>query len=435
MSGRSMLAETIARPLGLSRARGGLVAAGNGFSGGTVTRMSVPPRGARNRRRGQRPGWLLLSALLVLAILASATIVFTNKVELLRLAVILSLWAAVLAAFVSVVYRRQSELDQARSRDMKYVYDLQLDREIAARREYELSVEAHLRRQLSRELRTEAGEEMAALRAELISLRSHLETLLGTDLGERPALAAERVTMAPPAQLGRVESSRVTAVITEEFLEITEENVSEETVTEVAITTETIVEEVVEEVSEPAPEVEVTPPAPPESLPEVAQRAESESPIIDVPEEPLPAAPPPPQEPVWQSPEYRGSHRRPNESVPGPTMAPPLRPPAPPQQPTAPWRPPETQPRRGRHWVPEDTSATQPSTPAEPVLATQADALRGRHRDSLDAGAPTQADHREEPPADDQGQHTGGHSVADLLARLQVDTQVGGGGRRRRRED
>ena len=76
--------------------------------------MSVPPRGARNRRRGQRPGWLLLSALLVLAILASATIVFTNKVELLRLAVILSLWAAVLAAFVSVAYRRQSQLDEAR---------------------------------------------------------------------------------------------------------------------------------------------------------------------------------------------------------------------------------------------------------------------------------------------------------------------------------
>ena len=45
---------------------------------------------------------------------------------------------------------------------------------------------------------------MAALRAELISLRSHLEALLGTDLGERPALAAERVAMAPPAQLGRV---------------------------------------------------------------------------------------------------------------------------------------------------------------------------------------------------------------------------------------
>ena len=31
---------------------------------------------------------------------------------------------------------------------MKFVYDLQLDREISARREYELSVESHLRRTL-----------------------------------------------------------------------------------------------------------------------------------------------------------------------------------------------------------------------------------------------------------------------------------------------
>ena len=87
--------------------------------------MTVPPRSARNRRSGRRPGWPLLTALLVLAILASATLVFTTRVELLRLAVILSLWAAVLAAFVSLIYRRQSESDQARARDMKYVYDLQ----------------------------------------------------------------------------------------------------------------------------------------------------------------------------------------------------------------------------------------------------------------------------------------------------------------------
>ena len=107
--------------------------------------MTVPPRGARSRRSGRRPGWLLLSVLLVLAILASSTLVFTNRVELLRLAVILSLWAAVLAAFVSVAYRRQSQLDEARARDMKFVYDLQLDREISARREYELSVESQLR--------------------------------------------------------------------------------------------------------------------------------------------------------------------------------------------------------------------------------------------------------------------------------------------------
>lgn len=407
--------------------------------------MSVPPRGARNRRSGQRPGWQLLTALLVLAILASSTMVFTNKVELLRLAVILSLWAAVLAAFVSVVYRRQSELDQSRARDMKYVYDLQLDREIAARREYELGVETQLRRQLSRELRTESGEEMAALRAELISLRSHLEALLGTDLGGRTALESDRVTMAPPPQLGRVESSRVTAVITEEILEVAEESVTEETiaevtVTEVTITEETVVEETILEEVATAPEVspdvaEVPEPpaveetAPAESVEAEAPTSSIPTPIIEIPEEPVaatPPPPPPPVEPTWQPPEYRGSHRVPTEPAAGPAMAPP-RPPAPPQQPVAPWRPPETQPRRGRHWVPDDARAPQPAAPAEPVLSTQPDATRARHRGEAE-------EQIEQPADDDQAQHTGGHSVADLMARLQVNGQVGGGGRRRRED-
>lgn len=397
--------------------------------------MSVPPRGARNRRSGRRPGWQLLTALLVLAILASSTIVFSNKVELLRLAVILSLWAAVLAAFVSVVYRRQSELDQARARDMKYVYDLQLDREIAARREYELGVEAHLRRQLTRELRTEANEEMAALRAELISLRSHLEAMLGTDLsprpaladpGERPALESDQFAMAPP--LGRVESSRVT-VIQEEILEVTEEAVTEitvtETVTEETVAEETLAEEVPTAAAETAEPVEI--PA------ETPVPVEAASPIIDVPEEPIappapPVAPPatPPPAPAWQPPEYRGSHRRPQEAPAEPAMAPPPpRPPVPPQQPTAPWRPPETQPRRGRHWSAEDTR--EPAPAAEPILAAQSDALRGTHR----AEDPEPA---EQPAEEAAGQHTGGYSVADLMARLQVDAPVSGGGRRRRED-
>lgn len=370
--------------------------------------MSVPPRGARNRRSGRRPGWLLLTALLVLAILASSTIVFSNKVELLRLAVILSLWAAVLAAFVSVVYRRQSELDQARARDMKYVYDLQLDREIAARREYELGVEAHLRRQLTRELRSESSEEMAALRAELISLRSHLEALLGTDLSARPALESDRVAMAPPAQLGRVESSRVTAVIREEIVEVAEETVAEETVIEETIVEETIVEETVIEETVPREAPAEAPVAPP--VPE---------PVAQAPLPPLPAEPVW-QTPVYQPPDYGGSHRRPQETPAGPAMAPPPRPPAAPPQPTAPWRPPEAQPRRGRHSVPEQQ-------PAEPAMGTHADALRGRHRG-------TETELNEQPAEESQGQHTGGYSVADLMARLQVDSQAGGG-RRRRRED
>lgn len=347
--------------------------------------MSVPPRGAKNRRDASRPGWQLLTALLVLAIVASATLVFTNKVELLRLAVILSLWAAVLAAFVTVIYRRQSESDQARARDMKYVYDLQLDREIAARREYELSVEAHLRRQLSQEVRAQAADEMAALRAELASLRTHLEVLLGADLGDRPALefdrAAEPVSMVMPPPPGRVESSRVTVV-------------------EEVTVQETIVEETV-----------------------------VESPIIDVPEEPL--APPPPPPPPVRPVEYRGgSHRRvetigvpptaPPAPPPPPTSpAPPPPPPPPPvtPPPVTPWRPPEAEPRRGRHWTPE---------------AGGAPAARGRHW--VDEAQPPVEPSAATVPDDAEGQHTGGQSVAELIARLQGDRPSGGGGRRRRED-
>jgi hypothetical protein len=154
--------------------------------------MTDLSRGARARRSGRRPGWVLLTALLVLAIGASSALVFTNKVELLKLGVILALWAAVVAAFVSVIYRRQSDVDQARARDLKLVYDLQLDREISARREYELTVESQLRRELATELRAQANDEVSELRAELAALRTNLEILFDAELSDRPALEGER---------------------------------------------------------------------------------------------------------------------------------------------------------------------------------------------------------------------------------------------------
>jgi hypothetical protein len=225
--------------------------------------MTVLNRGARSRRGGRRPGWLLLTVLLVLAIAASSALVFTNRVELLKLAVILALWAAVVAAFVSVIYRRQSDIDQAKARDLKLVYDLQLDREISARREYELSVESQLRRELASELRAQAADEVAGLRAELAALRTNLEILFDADLSHRPAIETERKTVraysdwARDAETtGRVTSSRIDA----------------------------------------------------EDRDDVDVRTE-ESPIIDVPAEPHPP------EYEWASPsEYGGAHRRPSET-------------------------------------------------------------------------------------------------------------------------
>lgn len=426
--------------------------------------MTVLPRGAKSRRGGRRPGWLMLTALLVLAILASVTLVFTSRVELLRLAVILSLWAAVLAAFVSVIYRRQSELDSAKARDMKFVYDLQLDREISARREYELSVEAHLRRQLAGELRAQASDEMAALRTELATLRANLQALLGTDLGDRPALGFDRAAEIPgadprampmPPPPGRVESSRVTPADGDQ-VEVTQIQVTHVEMAQVEVA------QVVEEL----------------------QPAELESPIIDVPEEPLtppapePAPVPPPARapraraphrpqpaeyrPPAPAPDYRGSHRRgagdvgwapPATRPPAPAAArPPVQPVAPtspvpfppaaqvpfpptaqvpfpptsqvPFPPTSPWRPPETKTRPGRHRTTEEPAAQDAPTPAP--------APPGRHRN---------ADESE--PVEPQGQHSGGAPVADLMARLRSDEVAGEtpaaakgdrGGRRRRKD-
>ncbi|BBY86365.1 conserved alanine, arginine and proline rich membrane protein [Mycolicibacterium tokaiense] len=385
--------------------------------------MTVLSRGARARRGGRRPGWALLTVLLILAIGASCALVFTDRVELLRLAVLLALWAAVVAAFVSVIYRRQSDTDAAKVRDLKHVYDLQLDREISARREYELSVEAHLRRELSAELRAQQADEVAALRAELAALRTNLEILFDTDLAHRPALETDRSYQPPKPD--RVASSRI------------------------------------------YPE---TPPEP------------AESPIIDVPEEPLTQQSRGPED------GYRGSHRRLSDET---TWIPPVRPGPPPQvsappPPTPRPAPPQErqQERQAPRPVPRQAPPTQQSAPtpapepkappvqkappepqvppAPPVQKappepqpehTPEPPRRGRHSgtggaDDADAGpevprgrhyapaaeVPTAPPSRHRGPDSEDESASGGQSVAELLARLQA-ANTGSGGRRRRRED
>jgi hypothetical protein len=447
--------------------------------------MTVLSRGARVRRGGRRPGWVLLTALLVLALGASSALVFTDRVELLKLAVILALWAAVAGAFVSVLYRRQSDADQSRVRDLKLVYDLQLDREISARREYELTVESQLRRELASELRAHAADEVAALRAELVALRTHLEVLFDTDFENRPALGSTESEATPRraysdwARNGEsgpvdwVASDRVTSVRND-------------------------------------------PPA---------GRADEAS-IIDVPEEPLlpprqPAAREhvryeAPHEAFYQAPEprFEPRHWPPPHPTPHPTPDPTPEPTPEPQRrdwrPVAAdghWLPPG---RAGSHWsgldssdspaapapepagrrrrarpytpdqyTPDQTAYVQPPTEPPPVYGESGRRARSRHSAEYRDYGVSNFTARSEPPApppppppaaappppppappappklapaapppepasrhrgpespdgsDRRAADTGGQSVADLLARLQV--QPGGGGRRRRRDD
>lgn len=340
--------------------------------------MIDPTRGARLRRSGRKPGWILLTVLLVLAIGASSALVFTNRVELLKLAVILALWAAVVAAFVSVIYRRQSDSDQAKVRDLKLVYDLQLEREISARREYELTVESHLRRELAAELREQSADEVSALRAELAALRANLEYLFDTDLSHRHAIE-DRSQPAlgewtPGADTaGRVSSSRVDS------------------------------DEIPAHVDAHAPDT-------------------VESPIIDVP-----AVPHPEEVPTSPVVEPAGAHRRAAEDAPRlrhrDEPPPPQVPEPPAPEPQMPWMPPPPQP------VPppqtEYVGRRRRDDAAEPV---------GRHY----AGSEPEPEEEFTPepvPPDEEGggAHTGGQSVAELLARLQASPTPGG--RRRRRED
>ncbi|WP_068185543.1 DUF6779 domain-containing protein [Mycobacterium sp. UM_CSW] len=414
--------------------------------------MTVLSRGARVRRGGRRPGWVLLTALLVLAMGASSALVFTNRVELLKLAVILALWAAVAGAFVSVLYRRQSDADQSRVRDLKLVYDLQLDREISARREYELTVESQLRRELASELRAQAEDDLAALRAELSALRTSLEILFDTDLQQRPAIETHE-TEAPR---GRAYSEW-------------------------------------ERIGESNPDW-----VPSDRVASVARDNPDEAAIIDVPEEPLlpPRQPPPPRErfqyDVRQDARYVVSQEPPYMTPPPAPEQPRYeqrQPPPPPQaqpQPQMPeWQPPAAGAespggRRARHYGAEETLDGSPfEHPQAPPYGETGRRARSRHsaeyRDygvsnfpPQAGGTPTATNEPAPPPPPQPGppppppqmappphaeaapRHrgtdplargsdgaddstpSGGQSVAELLARLQVEPS--GGGRRRRRD-
>jgi hypothetical protein len=400
--------------------------------------MTVLSRGGRARRGGRRPGWVLLTALLILAIGASSALVFTDRVELLKLAVILALWAAVAGSFVSVLYRRQSDADKSRVRDLKLVYDLQLDREISARREYELTVESQLRRELASELRAQAADDVAVLRAELAALRTSLEILFDTDFEQRPALEtqeSEPTTGRAYADWARNgEGGPVDWVASDRPTSVRQDR-------------------------------------PPAARPDEAA-------IIDVPEEPLlpPRQPPPAREPIRYEtrhqappapePRFEPRHRPPPltpEPAPAP-LAPPPPTPAPPPQWVPPGPPPPvTSGRRRRDDGPADREQ-----PIESPPSYGESGRRSRSRHSAEyrdygvsnfaepppapapapppepappprlapAPAPEPAPrHRGEEPTD--GSHaraadTGGQSVADLLARLQIEPS--GGGRRRRRD-
>lgn len=135
---------------------------------------------------------LLMVAVLVLAVTATVVLVLSNSAQMLRLGVLAALWAALLGVFLANKFRKVVAEKENEVADLQSVYELELEREVAARREYELGIEAEARKRVEEANR----EDLAALRAELRTLRESLERLTGGEvLVERFALRAQSTRM------------------------------------------------------------------------------------------------------------------------------------------------------------------------------------------------------------------------------------------------
>ncbi len=152
--------------------------------------MTTTGRSAESRRVRRGPAQWLLGLLLALAICASIAMMFSDSRSIAAsLAVIAALWSAVIGAILVTKFRRQADSAESKARDLRLVYELQLEREITARRQYELGVETQIRR----EVHAETNEELGSLKAQIESLRASLELLVGGDLPEqRTALWSQR---------------------------------------------------------------------------------------------------------------------------------------------------------------------------------------------------------------------------------------------------
>ena len=108
---------------------------------------------------------LALVAAVLIALASTAAVVLSDDPQTLRLAVVGALWAFVLAAFAAPRRReaRPRPRPPAAALELRRTYEIELEKEVAARREYELQLEVYLRRELERGL----AEDVAALRDEV----------------------------------------------------------------------------------------------------------------------------------------------------------------------------------------------------------------------------------------------------------------------------
>ncbi len=124
---------------------------------------------------------LALVAAVAIALASTAVVVLSDDTQKLRLAVVGALWAFVLAAFAAP-RRREPEApssgDPGAAVELRRTYEIELEKEVAARREYELQLEVFLRREMEQGL----VEDVAALREEVGRMRGEMIDRLDGEL-------------------------------------------------------------------------------------------------------------------------------------------------------------------------------------------------------------------------------------------------------------
>jgi hypothetical protein len=139
---------------------------------------------------------IMLVAAFLLAVGATGLVVFADDIRLLRLAAVLALWVALMAAFAIARSRRDTRSAQRRQEEVRLAYMVELHREISARNEYEAT--------LSRQLEAAHADQLDGLRREVDRLASALSRLLDGDvLFERVTLSAESTRVRALAESGQ----------------------------------------------------------------------------------------------------------------------------------------------------------------------------------------------------------------------------------------
>lgn len=132
---------------------------------------------------------IALIALVVLALVASIIMLVTDSAGALKLALLASLWAAILGFFLVSRYRRLADAAEAELDNEIALHDAELARIDAQQRANEEKL-ARLKAEAKNPAASsdETTETLAEIRKELEQLRSHLEDITGWVFAEEPAV-------------------------------------------------------------------------------------------------------------------------------------------------------------------------------------------------------------------------------------------------------